>query len=209
MDEWTAAASAPGFSEGTSEASPSPTTSGTPPTAVATTGTPAAIASNSTIGVPSVRELRTKTSKARIRRPAPGTAPGHTTRAATPSRSALRAQRRLLRAVAHQHGGDGRLGQQRQGAQQDVGPLLAREPPHPSDHRSVGRSAEGGARLGRGTGNRPARPRRWVRSAGARAARPRPPAGLPADGIRRPPRRIVGRPSAAATRRDGSSSRRR
>src|SRR5437764_865221 len=52
--------------------------SGTPPTRVATTGTSAAIASNSTIGVPSVRELSTNTSNARNSRPASGTAPCQT-----------------------------------------------------------------------------------------------------------------------------------
>src|SRR5438445_11256442 len=57
-------ASAFGSSGATSQASVGETTSGTPPTAVATIGTRLAMASNSTIGVPSVRELKTNTSNA-------------------------------------------------------------------------------------------------------------------------------------------------
>src|SRR5437667_412173 len=49
-------ASAIGSSERMRTASAGDTTSGTPPTAVVTTGTPAAIASNNTTGAPSVRE---------------------------------------------------------------------------------------------------------------------------------------------------------
>src|ERR1051325_7595664 len=78
-----AAARARESSDGTSSASSADTTSGTPPTAVVTTGTPAAIASNRTTGVPSVRELKTQRSNAGNRRPASGTTPCHRTRSPT------------------------------------------------------------------------------------------------------------------------------
>jgi hypothetical protein len=45
-------------------------TLGTPPTLVATTGVPAAMASKTTMGIPSERELSTEVSKAAKRRPA-------------------------------------------------------------------------------------------------------------------------------------------
>ena len=77
-------ARAAGSSGGTGTASAAVSSSGMPPTALATMGTPAAIASNSTIGVPSVRELRTSTSNAASKRAASGTAPCHVTRDPTP-----------------------------------------------------------------------------------------------------------------------------
>src|SRR5438270_167805 len=66
--EWISArqpARAAGSSGGTRHASASETASSTPPTRVATMGTPAAMASNTTMGVPSERDLRTQRSKAR------------------------------------------------------------------------------------------------------------------------------------------------
>ena len=57
---------------------------GTPPTLVVTIGVPAAAASRSTIGIPSVLELSTSMSKAASSAPAPRTTPCQRTRSATP-----------------------------------------------------------------------------------------------------------------------------
>src|SRR5437899_1131469 len=95
-----AAASAAGSSGAINTASREETTSGMPPTAVATIGAPAAMASNIAIGVPSARELSTNTSNAENRRPAPGRLPNQRTRCASPRRAASGTGVDHVRAVA-------------------------------------------------------------------------------------------------------------
>ena len=64
---------------------PSVTTSGTPPTAVATQATPEPMASSNAIGRPSLRELNAKTSNAGIRSATSSRDPANTTRSFNPS----------------------------------------------------------------------------------------------------------------------------
>src|SRR5207245_375324 len=83
-------ASAPGFPGGTSTPAPPARTSHVPPTAVATTGRRAAIASRRALDIPSAFEGRTKTSMAASARRTSASLPVKRTISATPSSAAWR-----------------------------------------------------------------------------------------------------------------------
>ena len=102
-----------------------------PPTALATTGTPAANASSTAIGSPSRSLGSTSTSAAGSSRPTSWRSPRNRTR--SPSAAARRSSAVPVRAVAGQQ--QGRAGHVGPGVEQQVDPLRRRQPRHAQHDR--------------------------------------------------------------------------
>ena len=146
----TASASARAFLGGTRRpVSPSTTTSGFPPTRVATTGRPAAIASRRLFDIPSQTEERTNTSKWGRSLAAWGTAPRKRTPPFNPSCCARASRDGAERPVTDHHElrRRYRLRDERRGLQQFLVPSLPDETADGADHL-IARRRPGGPPTG-------------------------------------------------------------